>query len=103
MQASPAWSRAGHRRRGRRSAWPGIAIRWINAGAIGVAGAAIVLAFVNTRRSREAAEAPAGGVVKSGEGRVHWMALGGLLLAIVSLVAILASTIPVFMGGMCPA
>ena len=83
-------------------AWPATAIRWINAGAIAVAGAGIVLAFVNTRRSREAAAPPAGGVVKSGEGRVHWMALGGLLLAVVSLIAVVANSIPVFMIGMCP-
>ena len=83
-------------------AWSGPAIRWINGGAILLAVAGVALTLLNMHRSHEAAAPPSGGVVKSGEGRVHWMALGGFFVALVTMIAVVANSIPVYLGGMCP-
>ncbi|RKF12664.1 hypothetical protein D6850_17040 [Roseovarius spongiae] len=82
--------------------WAGPAIRWINVAALVLGIAGTVLTMVNMRRSHQAADPPEGGAISAGEGRVHWMAFGGLFVALVSVVAIIANSIPIFWGGMCP-
>ncbi len=81
--------------------WAGFAVRWINGGALVLGAGGIGLALVNMHRSHEAAKPPSGGETSAGEGRVHWMAFGGFFVALVSMIAIVANSIPVFWGGLC--
>lgn len=83
-------------------AWAGPAIRWINVGALVLGVAGIGLSLLNMQRSRDAANSPPGGVIKTGEGRVHWMAFGGFFVALVTIISIVANSIPIFWGGLCP-
>lgn len=81
--------------------WAEPAIRWINAAALLLAIVGVCLSLLNMRRSQKAMD-PRTGPVAAGEGRVHWMAFGGLFVALVSAIAIIANTIMVFGGGLCP-
>lgn len=82
--------------------WAGFAIRWINVVALGLGAVGIGLTLLNVHRSYAAASPPPGGVISAGEGRVHWMAFGGVFVALVSMIAIISHAIPSFWGGMCP-
>lgn len=83
-------------------AWAGAAIMWINIGALALGLVGIGLSLLNMQRSRAAADTPPSGVVEAGEGRVHWMAFGGLFVAVVTMIAIVANSVSVFWGGLCP-
>ncbi|WP_322867956.1 hypothetical protein U5922_018105 [Aquicoccus sp. G2-2] len=82
--------------------WAGPAIRWINISALILGAIGIGLSLLNMRRSHEAAEPPPGGPISAGEGRVHWMAFGGFFVALVSMISIIANSIPMFWGALCP-
>ncbi len=84
------------------SGWEDPAIRLINLGALALAVVALALSTINVIRTWRAAEAPRGGVLSAGEGRAHWMAVGGFFAALLFLVAIAFNTIPVFWNGLCP-
>lgn len=83
-------------------AWADTAIRWINIGALALGLIGIGLTLLNMQRSRAAADIPAGGVIEAGEGRVHWMAFGGFFVAVVTMIAIIANSVSIFWGGLCP-
>ncbi len=83
-------------------AWAGPAIRWINIAALVLGVAGIGLSVLNMQRSREAANPPPGSPTKTAEGRVHWMAFGGFFVALITMISIIANSIPVFWGGLCP-
>lgn len=83
--------------------WSGPAIRWINLVALALGLVGIGLSMINMRRARQAAAPPPGGEdIKGGEGRVHWMAFGGLFVASVCMISIIANSIPIFWSGLCP-
>lgn len=82
--------------------WAGSAIRWINIAALVLGAIGIGLSWLNMRRSNESARPPPGGAISAGEGRVHWMAFGGFFVALVSMMSIIANSIPIFWGGLSP-
>ena len=56
----------------------------------------------HARSTWQAADTPRGGVLKAGEGRAHWMAVGGFFAALLFIFAIGFNTVSVFWGGLCP-
>lgn len=82
--------------------WAGPAIRWINVGALVLGVGGIGLSLLNMWRSHEAAKPLPGGTISAGESRVHWMAFGGFFVALVTMFAIIANSIPIFWGVLCP-
>ncbi len=92
---------------GRSMVWPATdwaqpAIILINLGALAISIAGLLLSLLNIRQTWRAADAPRGGVMKAGEGRAHWMAVGGFFCALLFIFAIAFNTISVFWGGFCP-
>lgn len=84
------------------SGWAEPAAIWINIGALVIAAAGLIYSILNLRWTHQAAPVPAGGVLKAGEGRAHWMAVGGIFASILFLAAIAFNSIPVFREGLCP-
>lgn len=82
--------------------WAGSASRWITVVALALGAVGIVLCLLNMRRSRQGAKQPTGDAGSADKGRVYWMAFGGLFVALISMIAIIANSIPVFWGGLCP-
>ncbi len=92
---------------GRSMVWPAIgwaepAIILINLGALAVAIGGMLISLVNMRRTWQAADTPRGGVLNAGEGRAHWMAVGGFFSALLFIFSILFNTISIFWGSFCP-
>jgi hypothetical protein len=82
--------------------WAEPAIIAINVGALVLALGGIALSAVNLRQTWRAAPAPRGGVLSAGEGRAHWMAIGGFFAALLFTAAIAFNTVSVFWQGLCP-
>lgn len=82
--------------------WADSAIVATNLGALLLALGGVALSIVNLRETWRAADAPRGGVLGAGEGRAHWMAIGGFFAALLFMVAIAFNTVAVFWPGLCP-
>lgn len=82
--------------------WADPATRWINIGALVLGGVALAWSVLNLIRTWRSADVPAGGVLMAGEGRAHWMAVGGVFAALLFLSAIAFTSIAVFLDGLCP-
>lgn len=81
--------------------WAEPASQWITVAALLLGVVGIVLCLLNMRRSRQAGKQSTGRADSADKGRAYWMAFGGLFVALVSTIAIIAHAIPVFWGGLC--
>jgi hypothetical protein len=80
-------------------AWLSWVLPLINLGALLAAGLATALAARILRRTRH--EFGAGGVMDAGEGRTRFLAIWGIWLGTVFMLAIAFNTISVFWAGLC--
>ena len=79
--------------------WLSWVLPLINLGALLVAGLATALAAWILRRTRH--EYGSGGVMDAGEGRTRFLAIWGIWLGVVFMLAIAFNTISVFWTGLC--
>jgi hypothetical protein len=74
----------------------------INLGALLAAGLATALAVRILRRTEAEDAGGSGGIMDAGEGRTRFLAIWGIWLGVVFMLAIVFNTISVFWVGLCP-
>ncbi len=100
--ASLACSGAFHGASGAAQDWLSWVLPLINLGALLAAGLATALAVRILRRTGGEAAEHSGGIMDAGEGRTRFLAIWGIWLGVVFVIAIAFNTISVFWAGLCP-